>query len=67
MFCRRDLPVNAERGRGKIWLGGVGMDLIFRESRPEAATKEVYTYGDYLSWPAEERWELIEGCPYQLI
>ncbi len=23
-----------------------------------------YTYADYLSWPDEERWELIEGVPY---
>lgn len=42
------------------------MDLIFRESRAEATTKEVYTYRDYLSWPEEERWELIDGCPYRM-
>lgn len=23
-----------------------------------------YTYGDYLKWPDEERWELIDGVPY---
>jgi len=23
-----------------------------------------YSYGDYLKWPDEERWELIEGVPY---
>jgi Uma2 family endonuclease len=23
-----------------------------------------YTYGDYLTWPEEERWELIDGVPY---
>lgn len=23
-----------------------------------------YSYGDYLKWPGEERWELIEGVPY---
>lgn len=22
-----------------------------------------FTYGDYLSWPQEERWELLEGIP----
>ncbi|MBU1486738.1 Uma2 family endonuclease, partial [bacterium] len=32
------------------------------------ARKEVerYTYGDYLSWPDDERWELIEGVAYDM-
>lgn len=25
-----------------------------------------YTYADYLSWSAEERWELIHGTPYAM-
>lgn len=25
-----------------------------------------YTYADYLSWPDEERWELIDGVPYDM-
>lgn len=25
-----------------------------------------YTYGDYLTWNDEERWELIEGIPYNM-
>lgn len=25
-----------------------------------------YTYGDYLNWPEEERWELIDGVPYAM-
>jgi Uma2 family endonuclease len=25
-----------------------------------------YSYGDYLNWPDEERWELIEGVPYDM-
>ena len=41
-------------------------DFLIRESRPEAATKESYTYGDYLSWSDEERWELINGIPYDM-
>ncbi|MCL6447287.1 MAG: Uma2 family endonuclease [Armatimonadetes bacterium] len=28
--------------------------------------KERYTYGDYLNWPEEERWELIDGVPYAM-
>lgn len=26
----------------------------------------LYNYGDYLSWPDEERWELIHGIPYDM-
>jgi Uma2 family endonuclease len=26
----------------------------------------VYTYGDYLSWPDDERWELIDGVAYNM-
>lgn len=25
-----------------------------------------YTYADYLTWPDEERWELIDGVPYDM-
>lgn len=25
-----------------------------------------YTYGDYLQWPDEERWEIIGGVPYDM-
>lgn len=27
---------------------------------------DVYTYADYLAWPEGERWELIEGVPYNM-
>ncbi len=26
----------------------------------------MYTYGDYLTWPDDERWELIDGIPYNM-
>ena len=42
------------------------MEFIIREKRLEAATKETYTYSDYLLWPEEERWELIDGIPYNM-
>lgn len=28
--------------------------------------KESYTYADYLKWPEGERWEIIEGKPYNM-
>ncbi len=31
-----------------------------------AKTKDNYTYKDYASWPDEERWEIIEGVPYDM-
>jgi len=33
---------------------------------PLSKKEEKFTYGDYLSWPDEERWELIEGVPYDM-
>jgi len=27
---------------------------------------ERFTYADYLAWPEDERWELIEGCPFDM-
>ena len=41
----------------------------FKESaRSYAAKKEEikYTYGDYLKWPDDERWEIIEGVAYNM-
>ena len=31
-----------------------------------APTEKRYTYADYLKWPEGERWELIEGIPYNM-
>jgi Uma2 family endonuclease len=42
------------------------MDFKIKEAKPEAASKEKYTYGDYLTWSHEERWELIDGVPYNM-
>ena len=30
------------------------------------ATEKRFTYGDYLRWPEEERWELIEGVAHDM-
>ena len=28
--------------------------------------KEIFTYNDYLTWPDEERWEIIDGIAYAM-
>lgn len=33
---------------------------------PQIKKDAHYTYGDYLSWPEEERWELIHGIAYNM-
>ncbi len=33
---------------------------------PLRNNSEIFTYGDLLSWPEDERWELIEGIPFDM-
>jgi Uma2 family endonuclease len=33
---------------------------------PAPKYEDVYTYADYLSWPEGERWELLDGIPYNM-
>jgi Uma2 family endonuclease len=33
---------------------------------PEPRDDYKYTYADYLAWPDDERWEIIEGVPYDM-
>ncbi len=33
---------------------------------PIPELEKEYTYQDYLSWPDDERWEIIEGIPYDM-
>jgi Uma2 family endonuclease len=33
---------------------------------PRATQGKKLTYGDYLTWPDPERWELIQGVPYDM-
>lgn len=35
-------------------------------SQPEKNLDRKFTYTDYLSWPEEEHWELINGIPYNM-
>ncbi|MFZ2959201.1 MAG: Uma2 family endonuclease [Candidatus Ozemobacteraceae bacterium] len=28
--------------------------------------KRLFTYGDYVNWPDDERWEIIDGVPYDM-
>ncbi len=34
--------------------------------RPEENLNRKFTYTDYLTWPEEERWEIIDGIPYNM-
>jgi Uma2 family endonuclease len=31
---------------------------------PIPRSDKKYTYADYLTWPEDERWEIIDGIPY---
>ncbi|MGE5581030.1 MAG: Uma2 family endonuclease [Bacillota bacterium] len=42
------------------------MSFEVRETNPCAAAKETFTYGDYEKWPEDQRWELIDGVPYDM-
>ncbi|MEN6625987.1 MAG: Uma2 family endonuclease [Candidatus Sumerlaeia bacterium] len=33
---------------------------------PEKQTDQRFTYGDYVTWPADERWELIDGRAFAM-
>ncbi len=33
---------------------------------PKIEPGKIYTYADYLTWPDDEHWELIEGIPYNI-
>lgn len=35
-------------------------------STPEKELKKGYTYGDYLKWDEDERWEIVEGEAYNM-
>ena len=37
-----------------------------RLGNPALAPQERFTYGDYRTWPDEERWELIDGIAYSM-
>jgi Uma2 family endonuclease len=42
------------------------MKFQVKETHPCAAGKEIFTYGDYETWPEDQRWELIDGVPYDM-
>ncbi|MCP5051670.1 MAG: Uma2 family endonuclease, partial [bacterium] len=35
-------------------------------SMPLRKNDEFFTYADYLTWPDDERWELIDGIPFNM-
>ncbi len=34
--------------------------------KKEDKTERPYTYGDYKTWPRDERWELMDGVPFDM-
>ncbi len=42
------------------------MGLPVRKSEEGEEGEKEFTYGDYLTWPDEERWELIDGAAYDM-
>jgi len=39
---------------------------VKKEGLPEKKGEKPYTYAQYLAWPEEERWELIDGAAYDV-
>lgn len=33
---------------------------------PKRKDTQVFTYSDYMTWPGEEKWELVDGYAYQM-
>jgi Uma2 family endonuclease len=33
---------------------------------PEPLPEQTYSYADYVTWPEDERWEILDGVPYSL-
>lgn len=40
--------------------------MVTASKKPEAIKNDKYTYEDYENWPDDERWELIDGEPYNM-
>jgi len=35
-------------------------------AEPVKKDRSIFTYGDYLNWPSDEKWEIIEGDAYDM-
>lgn len=44
----------------------INMEGVAERAARYDANNKTYTYADYLTWPDEERWELIDGVPYDM-
>ena len=40
--------------------------MVVRETAVKYEVTKTYNYSDLLTWPEDERWELIEGIPYAM-
>src|SRR5437868_14071082 len=46
--------------------GAVFLKPVPRSEMREIKQEPHYTYADYLTWPDDERWELIDGVAYSM-
>lgn len=44
----------------------LAVDFKVRETNPVATSEAIFTYGDYEKWSEDQRWELIDGIPYDM-
>ncbi len=49
----------------EIRIDGVSGGVAERAARYDTKNHS-YSYADYLTWPEEERWEIIDGVPYDM-
>jgi len=40
--------------------------VMYMQSNLALKQEKGYTYGDYLTWPEEERWQIIDGIAYDM-
>ena len=56
---------NGEVYETEIRIDGVSGGVAERAARYDTKNHS-YSYADYLTWPEEERWEIIDGVPYDM-
>jgi Uma2 family endonuclease/Arc/MetJ-type ribon-helix-helix transcriptional regulator len=74
-FIRQAVRSYMNESRDQQWVNdrvnrmkGAVRDRVAEPAVPYHAsgTEKRYTYADYLGWPEDERWEIIDGIPYNM-